>query len=103
MITIPTLLVLNGTYEKTIQYMHANSVGKGWFIVSENITEKRHGAVLLVVKLDMMEDFPWAKVIRAATFGRKVIKDCCSFHHVANNGSWERLARNPMISGTNMM
>ena len=35
--------------------------------MSENTTEKRHTTVLLVVELDMMEDFPWAEVIRAAT------------------------------------
>ena len=81
-----------------------NSVGKGWFIMSENITEKRHGTVLLVVELDMMEDFPQAEVIRAATFGQKVIYLCCSFHHpVANNSSWEHLLRNPTISAANML
>ena len=53
--------------------MCTNSVGKGWLIMSENMTEKRHGTVLLVVKLDKMEDFPWAKVMRATTFGRKTI------------------------------
>ena len=41
--------------------------------MSENITEKRHGTVLLVVKLDMMDYFAWAEIIRAATFGRKII------------------------------
>ena len=52
--------------------MHVHeSVGKGWFIVSENIAEKRHGTMLLVVKLDMMD--PQAEVIRVATFCRKVI------------------------------
>ena len=50
-----------------------NSVGKGWIIGSKNITEKRHRTMLLVVKLDMMEDFPQAEVIRAATFCKKVI------------------------------
>ena len=65
--------------------MHANSAGKGWFIMSKNITEKRHGTVLLVVKLDMMEDFPWAEVSTAAAIGRKQIRDHGSI--------------NPMISG----
>ena len=50
-----------------------NSVGKNLFIVGENITEKRHRTVLLVVELDMTEDFSLAEVIRAATFGGKVI------------------------------
>ena len=53
--------------------MHVCSVGKGWLIMSKNITEKSHRTVLLVVELDMMEDFPWAGVIRTATFGGKVI------------------------------
>ena len=56
-----------------MQCMYTNSIGKGWSIMSENITEKRHGTVLLGVELDMVEDFPWAEVIRAATFGWKVI------------------------------
>ena len=42
-------------------------------IVSKNIAEKRHGTVLVVVKLDMMEDFPQDEIISAATFGGKVI------------------------------
>ena len=51
---IPTLFVVDGMEEKTIQFMHVDSVGKGWFIVSENTAEKRHGTVLLVIKLYMM-------------------------------------------------
>ena len=83
--------------------MHVNSVGKGWFIMSEKITEERHITVYLVVKFDMMEDFPWAEAIRAATFCGEVIELCCSFHHhVENNGLLEHLVRNPMISGMNM-
>ena len=70
---IPKLFCLNSVYEKTIQWMHVNSVGKGWFIMSEKITEERHITVYLVVKLDMMEDFPWAEAIRAATFCGEVI------------------------------
>ena len=53
--------------------MHVNSVGKGWFVMSETITEKRDGTGLLVAELDMMEGFPQAEVMRAATFGGKVI------------------------------
>ena len=49
-----------------------NSVGMGWFIMSKNIAEKWHGTVLLVVELDVMENFCWAEVISAATFGRKI-------------------------------
>ena len=41
--------------------------------MSENVTEKRHGAVVLVVELDMMKDFPCAEVVGAATFGWKAI------------------------------
>ena len=48
---------------KTIQCMCMNSAGKGCIIMSENINEKRHEAVRLVVKLDMIENFPWAEVI----------------------------------------
>ena len=40
-----------------------SSVRKGRLIVSENITETRHGTVLLVVELDIVENFPWAEVI----------------------------------------
>ena len=53
--------------------MCMSSVGKGRLIVSENITEERHGTVLFVVKLDVVENFPQAEVIQAATFGRKVV------------------------------
>ena len=34
----------------------SSSLTKGGFIMSENITEKRHGTVLLVLELDMIED-----------------------------------------------
>ena len=72
MITIiPTLFVLYGMEEKAIQCMHVNSVGKDQFIMSENITEKIHRAVLHVVKLDKMEDFPWAEVLREPPFAGK--------------------------------
>ena len=48
-----------------------SSVGKGRFIMSKNITEERHGTVLLVVKLDMEENFPQAEVIQAAALAAK--------------------------------
>ena len=67
---IPTLHGLNSM---TIQCTCTNSVGKGCFIMSENTNEKRHGTVLLLVELGMVEDFAQADEIRAATFGRKVI------------------------------
>ena len=60
-------------HRKDNPMQNVNSVGKGWFIMSKNIAEKRHGTVLLVVELDIMEDFRWAELIRVATFGRKVI------------------------------
>ena len=51
-----------------------------------------------------MKDFPQAEVFRAATFGGKVVKFCCSFHHhLAYNGKWELLILNPMIHGVNML
>ena len=60
--------------------------------------------MLLIVKLDMVENFLWAEAIQAAPFGRKVIQLCCGLHyHIANDGSWEHLVRNPMISGANML
>ena len=40
----------------------------------------------------------------SSTTRSKVIQCFCGFHHhVANNGSWEHLVRNPMISGVNTL
>ena len=81
-----------------------NSVGKGRFIMSENLTEERNRTVLLVVKLDMMENFPRAEVIQAATLSGKVIQLHCSLHsHVAYYSLWEHLVRNPIISDVNIL
>ena len=41
--------------------------------ILSNVTEERHGTVLLVVKRDMAENFAWAEVVQTATFCGKVI------------------------------
>ena len=53
--------------------MCMSSISQGTFIMSEDITEEKHGTVLNVVKLDMVENVPWAEAIQAATFGGKAI------------------------------